>query len=64
MKKISETSKLFFFFLHFLKQDLEQIVEVFLGQFRQLFGFKSEAIYTTELGSYKILPSERGFTEW
>ncbi|KAJ4893078.1 GPI transamidase component PIG-S-related [Raphanus sativus] len=45
-------------------QDLEQIVEVFLGQFRQLFGFKSEAIYTTELGSYKILPSERGFTEW
>ncbi|CAN7107634.1 hypothetical protein HID58_019982 [Brassica napus] len=45
-------------------QDLEQIVEVFLGQFRQLFGFKSEAIYTSELGSYKILPSERGFTEW
>ncbi|KAG2272662.1 hypothetical protein Bca52824_067217 [Brassica carinata] len=45
-------------------QDLEKIVEVFLGQFRQLFGFKSEAIYTSELGSYKILPSERGFTEW
>ncbi|KAL0744215.1 hypothetical protein Bca4012_085728 [Brassica carinata] len=45
-------------------QDLEQIVEVFLGQFRQLFGFKSEATYTSELGSYKILPSERGFTEW
>ncbi|ESQ49314.1 hypothetical protein EUTSA_v10020331mg [Eutrema salsugineum] len=45
-------------------QDLERIVEVFLGQFRQLFGFKSEAIYTSGLGSYKILPSERGFTEW
>lgn len=51
-------------FFHFLKQDLEKIVEVFLGQFRQLFGFKSEATYTSELGSYKILPSERGFTEW
>uniref|UniRef100_A0A1J3G538 GPI transamidase component PIG-S n=1 Tax=Noccaea caerulescens TaxID=107243 RepID=A0A1J3G538_NOCCA len=45
-------------------QDLEQIVEVFLGQFRQIFGFKSEAIYTSGLGTYKILPSERGFTEW
>ncbi|KAJ0234110.1 GPI transamidase component PIG-S-like protein [Hirschfeldia incana] len=45
-------------------QDLEKIVEVFLGQFRQLFGFKSEAIYSSELGSYKILPSEKGFTEW
>ncbi|XP_006297237.2 GPI transamidase component PIG-S [Capsella rubella] len=45
-------------------QDIEQIVEIFLGQFRQLFGFKSEAIYTSVLGTYKILPSERGFTEW
>jgi phosphatidylinositol glycan class S len=45
-------------------QDLEQIVEIFLGQFRQLFGFKSEAKYTTGLGTYKILTSERGFTEW
>ncbi|WZY96176.1 hypothetical protein YC2023_068505 [Brassica napus] len=39
--------------------DLEQIVEVLLGQFRQLFGFMSEAIYTGGLGSYKISPSER-----
>ncbi|KFK38171.1 hypothetical protein AALP_AA3G078200 [Arabis alpina] len=45
-------------------QDLEQIVEVFLGQFRQLFGFKSEAIYTSGLGTYQILPSKKGFTEW
>ncbi|KAL9827920.1 putative phosphatidylinositol-glycan biosynthesis class S protein [Arabidopsis thaliana] len=45
-------------------QDLEQIVEIFLGQFRQLFGLKSEDNYTSGLGTYKILPSERGFTEW
>ncbi|CAN8269564.1 unnamed protein product [Cochlearia groenlandica] len=45
-------------------QDLEQIVEVFLGQFRQLFGFTSETMYTSELGTYKILPSERGFADW
>ncbi|XP_010547097.1 PREDICTED: GPI transamidase component PIG-S [Tarenaya hassleriana] len=45
-------------------QNLEKIFEVFLGQFRQLFGFKSEATYTSGLGTFEILPSERGFTEW
>ncbi|XVE78108.1 hypothetical protein DITRI_Ditri13aG0117500 [Diplodiscus trichospermus] len=45
-------------------QDLESMFEVFTGQFRQLFGFKSVNIYAGSSGIWNLLPSERGFTEW
>ncbi|XVF81211.1 hypothetical protein PTKIN_Ptkin15bG0137900 [Pterospermum kingtungense] len=45
-------------------QDLENMFEVFTGQFRQLFGFKSVNVYTGASGVWNLLPSERGFTEW
>ncbi|XP_065873919.1 uncharacterized protein [Euphorbia lathyris] len=45
-------------------QDLQKVLEVCMGQVRQLFGFKSENIYIGAHGSCTLLPSERGFTEW
>ncbi|KAJ9169773.1 hypothetical protein P3X46_017927 [Hevea brasiliensis] len=45
-------------------QDLNKVFEVFMGQFRQLFGLKSESIYVGAYGEYNLLTSERGFTEW
>ncbi|KAE8730589.1 putative GTP-binding protein-plant [Hibiscus syriacus] len=43
--------------------DLENMFEVFIGQFRQLFGFKSVNVYAGASGDLYLLPSERGFTE-
>ncbi|GMI98647.1 hypothetical protein like AT3G07180 [Hibiscus trionum] len=45
-------------------QDLENMFEVFIGQFRQLFGFKSVNVYAGASGDWDLLPSERGFTKW
>ncbi|XP_050206549.1 uncharacterized protein LOC126656106 [Mercurialis annua] len=45
-------------------QELQKIFEVFMGQFRQLFGLKSGSIYVGAYGSYNLLSSERGFTQW
>ncbi|KAL2933755.1 GPI transamidase component PIG-S [Bienertia sinuspersici] len=45
-------------------KDLENIVEVFLGQLRQLFGLKSKSLYVGSSGRVNLLASERGFTEW
>ncbi|KAJ4828837.1 hypothetical protein Tsubulata_010490 [Turnera subulata] len=45
-------------------QDLQNIFQVFMGQFRQLFGLNSESLYAGSSGSCKLLASERGFTEW
>ncbi|GAB4830238.1 hypothetical protein Ancab_019879 [Ancistrocladus abbreviatus] len=45
-------------------QDLQKIIEVFMGQLRQLFGLKSENVYDGVLGRVNLLASERGFTEW
>lgn len=50
--------------MNILKQDLENMFEVFIGQFRQLFGFKSLNVYAGASGDWNLLPSERGFTEW
>ncbi|KAK6930481.1 Phosphatidylinositol-glycan biosynthesis class S protein [Dillenia turbinata] len=50
--------------LHILKQDLKNIFEVFMGQFRQLFGLKSDSIFMGLSGSYKLLTSESGFADW
>ncbi|CAN1269553.1 GPI transamidase component PIG-S [Linum perenne] len=44
--------------------DLHKIFEVLMGQLRQLFGLKSDSIYVGEAGAYKLLASEKGFTEW
>ncbi|XP_057473955.1 uncharacterized protein LOC130762283 [Actinidia eriantha] len=45
-------------------QDLEKIFEVFMGQLRQLFGLKSNNLYVGTSGTFVLLASERGFTEW
>lgn len=50
--------------MHILKQDLQKVFEVFMGQFRQLFGFKSDDVYVGASGTSSLLASERGFTLW
>ncbi|KAM1122277.1 hypothetical protein TB2_003727 [Malus domestica] len=45
-------------------QDLQKVFEVFMGQFRQLFGFKSDDVYIGASGTSSLLASERGFTLW
>lgn len=45
-------------------KDLENIVEVLLGQLRQLFGLESESLYVGSSGRVNLLASEKGFTEW
>lgn len=46
------------------RQDLQKVFEVFMGQFRQLFGLKSDNLYFGSSGTYSLLASEKGFTEW
>lgn len=50
--------------MNILKQDLEKVFEVFMGQLRQLFGLKSNNLYLGASGTFVLLASERGFTEW
>lgn len=45
-------------------QDLKKVFEIFMGQLRQLFGLKSENLYTGSSGAYNLLASEKGFSEW
>ncbi|MCL7035624.1 hypothetical protein MKW94_014709 [Papaver nudicaule] len=45
-------------------EDLEELLEVSLGQLRQLFGLKSNNLYVGESGMSNVLSSDRGFTEW
>ncbi|KAH7517572.1 hypothetical protein FEM48_Zijuj09G0079100 [Ziziphus jujuba var. spinosa] len=45
-------------------QDLQKVFEVFTGQFRQLFGLKSDNVYIGSSGTSSLLASERGFTVW
>ncbi|KAL8139122.1 hypothetical protein V2J09_005123 [Rumex salicifolius] len=45
-------------------QDLQSVVEVFMGQLRQLFGLKSKNLYEGASGKVNFLTSEMGFTEW
>lgn len=45
-------------------QDIRNVFEVFMGQFRQLLGLKSDNLYVGRSGSFKFLTSERGFAEW
>ncbi|KAL7246967.1 hypothetical protein ACSBR2_001973 [Camellia fascicularis] len=45
-------------------QDLQKVFEVFMGQLRQLFGLKSNNLYVGASGTFVLLASERGFTEW
>ncbi|KAJ8749202.1 hypothetical protein K2173_018675 [Erythroxylum novogranatense] len=45
-------------------EDLHKIFEVFMGQFRQLFGLKSNSLYVGASSTYNLLASESGFTEW
>ncbi|CAN0915349.1 GPI transamidase component PIG-S, partial [Linum grandiflorum] len=44
--------------------DLQEIFDVLLGQLRQVFGLKSDGIYVGAAGSFELLASEKGFTEW
>ncbi|XP_044500940.1 GPI transamidase component PIG-S [Mangifera indica] len=45
-------------------EDLQEVFEVFMGQFRQLFGLKSDNLFVSTSDKFHLLPSERGFTEW
>ncbi|KAL6208960.1 hypothetical protein ACLB2K_019903 [Fragaria x ananassa] len=47
-----------------MHEDLQKVFEVFMGQFRQLFSFKSDNLYVGVSGMYNLLPSEKGFTVW
>ncbi|XP_062078091.1 uncharacterized protein LOC133782734 [Humulus lupulus] len=46
------------------QQDLQNVIEVFMGQFRQLFGLKSDKLFVGSSGISNLLASERGFTVW
>jgi len=46
------------------KQDLQNIVEIFMGQLRQLFGLKSQSFYVGSSGKVNLLASICGFTKW
>lgn len=45
-------------------QDLHAIFQVFIGQLRSLFGFRSEYFSSAEVGIPKFLISESGFAKW
>ncbi|MED6185942.1 hypothetical protein PIB30_061993 [Stylosanthes scabra] len=45
-------------------QDLQKLLEVLMGQLRQLLGLKSDNLYVGQSGIYILLGSDRGFTEW
>ncbi|GMH30940.1 hypothetical protein Nepgr_032783 [Nepenthes gracilis] len=45
-------------------EDLKKVIEVFLGQLRQLFGLQSNGVYVGASDRVNLLASERGFTEW
>ncbi|KAL6217748.1 hypothetical protein ACLB2K_010965 [Fragaria x ananassa] len=47
-----------------MHEDLQKVFEVFMGQFRQLFSFRSDNLYVGASGTYNLLPSEKGFTVW
>ncbi|KAF4370288.1 hypothetical protein G4B88_012972 [Cannabis sativa] len=46
------------------QQDLQKVIEVFMGQLRQLFGLKSDNHFFGSSGISNLLTSERGFTVW
>ncbi|KAK6914503.1 hypothetical protein RJ641_021824 [Dillenia turbinata] len=46
-----------------LLHDLKNIFEVFMGQFQQLFGLKSDSIFMGVSGLYMLFPSGRGFAD-
>ncbi|XP_051131966.1 uncharacterized protein LOC127252013 [Andrographis paniculata] len=45
-------------------EDLRKIFEVFVGQLRQLFSLRSKDHFGDVSGTFRLLTSERGFTEW
>ncbi|RAL47759.1 hypothetical protein DM860_012384 [Cuscuta australis] len=45
-------------------EDIKKVFEVFMGQFRQLFGLSSDSLYLGATTTSKLLTSENGFTQW
>uniref|UniRef100_A0A7N0UUS1 GPI transamidase component PIG-S n=1 Tax=Kalanchoe fedtschenkoi TaxID=63787 RepID=A0A7N0UUS1_KALFE len=45
-------------------EDLQKVFDIFLGQLRQHFGLESRNHYVGLFGTYNLLSSEKGFTEW
>lgn len=45
-------------------KDLQKLFDVLMGQLRQLLGLKSDNLYVGESGTFILLGSERGLTEW
>jgi hypothetical protein len=50
-----------FYFENFL-QEVEKIIEIFIGQLRQLFGLNSNYFESNSI--FKFLASKKGFTDW
>ncbi|KAK8960677.1 hypothetical protein KSP40_PGU004236 [Platanthera guangdongensis] len=46
------------------RKQLQKIFQVFFGQLRLLFGFKSDIIPVDDVDMIKILTGENGFAEW
>lgn len=46
------------------RKHLQKLFQVFVGQLRLLFGFKSDYIPDGDVDMINILGSEKGFTEW
>ncbi|XP_020260957.1 GPI transamidase component PIG-S isoform X2 [Asparagus officinalis] len=45
-------------------EEMQKIFQVFVGQLRLLFGFKSDYSHVVGGRKFNFLPSVRGFTEW
>lgn len=45
-------------------RDLQKLLEVIMGQLRQLLGLRSESFYAGTSGGVRLLSSENGFTKW
>jgi len=48
----------------YLKQELMETIEIFIGQLRQLFGLKPSYLSQNMDMPTKFVVSEKGFTEW
>ena len=45
--------------MYILKQDLQKVFEIFMGQLRQLFGLKSDSLYVGASGTIIFWPVKK-----
>ncbi|CAH9138743.1 unnamed protein product [Cuscuta epithymum] len=61
---ISKTSRMQSLRHKIFSEDFKKVIEVFMGQLRQLFGLNSNSLYLGATATSKLLTSTKGFTQW